>query len=160
MTYRRENARHPVAWIVVADRARARIFECSWPVAGELKEIDTLIHPEGHARAQEFVTEEQIRRAEPGAAPHVGQPRTDHRHRTALEFAGIVADRLEKGRTGNAFGHVVIVAPALFLGTLRNTLSGPLAKLVDGEITKDYTHLAARELLPVVKSELETARSG
>jgi len=155
MSYRRDTVRRPLAWIVVADRARARIFETVWPLGGELTEIDTFIHPEGQSRPQDVVTDEQLRMAEPGGAPHVGQPRTDHRHRTAQEFAGFVAERLEKGRTSNTFGHLVIVAPALFMGTLRNCLSSPLSKLVSGEITKDLTQLPARELLPLLQSELE-----
>jgi len=157
MTHKRDAAKRPVAWIVVADRARARIFEAAWPVEGTLAEIETLVHPEGQARAQDLLTDGPGRFAELAAGPHSGEPRTDHRHRTANDFAGVVAERLEKGRTSNAFGYVVIVAPALFLGTLRNTLSKPLAKLVCSEINKDYSQLSARELLPLLRAELELA---
>src|SRR5262245_19745073 len=117
MTYKHDAAKRPVAWIVVADRARARIFEASWPVGDALQEIETLVHPEGQSRAQDILTDAPGRFAELAAGPHSGEPRTDHRHRTANDFAGILAARLEKGRNSNAYGHLVIVAPALFLGT-------------------------------------------
>lgn len=154
MSYKHEAVRRPVAWIVVADRGRARIFETSWPLGAQLAEIETLVHPEGHARVQEVVTDAPGRFAESAGGPHYGEPRTDHRHRTATEFAGVVAERLEKGRNGNAYGYLVIVAPALFLGTLRQSFSSPLAKLVCSEIIKDYSQLSAHELLPLLQSEL------
>jgi len=153
MTYKRENAKRPVTWIVVADRGRARIFECAWPIAGELQEIASLVHPEGQSRAQDVLTDAPGRFAETAGGPHYGEPRTDFRHRTANDFAGVVVERLEKGRVSNAFGHLVVIAPALFLGVLRDALSGPLTKLVEHEITKDYTQLPARELLPLLLAE-------
>ena len=153
MSYRHSTEQKPVAWVMVGDRARARIFETSWPIDDQLREIETLVHPEGQAREQEVRTDGPGRFAEVAGGPHSGEPRTDHRHRTAIDFAGVVADRLEKGRVTNAFGHLVIVAPALFLGTLRNALPSPLAKLVRVEVTKDYTQLAAAELLGFLRQE-------
>lgn len=155
MTYKREPSRQPVAWVVVADRARARIFEAAWPLNSKFDEIETLLHPEGKAREQDVLTDEPGRFSEVSAGPHSGERRTDHRHRTAIDFANIVADRLEKGRVTNAFGHLVIVAPALYLGVLRQKLSNPLSKLIDHEIAKDLTQLPARELLPMLKDDLQ-----
>jgi len=155
MTYKREPSRQPVAWVLVADRARARFFQSAWPLNSKLDEIATLVHPEGQAREQDVLTDGPGRFAEFAAGPHSGEPRTDHRHRTAMDFAQVVVERLEKGRVSNAFGHLVIVAPALYLGVLRQTLGGPLAKLVDHEISKDLTHLSARELLPMLKDDMQ-----
>lgn len=154
MTYKREPQRQPVAWVLVADRARARIFQSPWPLNSQFDEIATLVHPEGKAKESEILTDGPGRFAEVAGGPHSGEPRTDHRHRTAQDFAHVVADHLEKGRVTNQFGHLVIIAPALYLGVLRDTLSGPLAKLVDHEINKDLTQLPARELLPILKGEL------
>jgi protein required for attachment to host cells len=153
MTYKRETPRRPTAWVLVADRARARIFESAWPIGGELTEIASLVHPEGQVHEKDVLTDAPGRFAETGGGPHYGEKHTDFRHRTAIDFANVVAERLEKGRVSNAFGHLVIVAPALYLGVLRNTLSSPLSKLVSHEITKDYTHLPARELLPLLQQE-------
>lgn len=155
MTYKREPSRQPVAWILVADRARARIFQCEWPLNSKLEEIETLVHPEGQAREHEVLTDGPGRFAEAAAGPHTGEKRTDHRHRTAIDFAHVVAERLEKGRVSNTFGHLIVVAPALYLGVLRQTVSGPLAKLIECEIAKDFTQLPARELLPMLKEDLK-----
>lgn len=154
MTYRREPQRQPVAWVLVADRARARVFQSPWPLNSTLDEIATLVHPEGKAKESDVLTDGPGRFADTVAGPHSGEPRTDHRHRTAQDFAHVLADHLEKGRVTNQFGHVVIIAPALFLGVLRDTLSGPLSKLVDHEVDKDLTQLPARELLTILKEEL------
>jgi hypothetical protein len=61
-----------VAWILVADRARARIFEAEWPLNAKLEEIETLVHPEGHAREQEILTDVPGRFTEVAAGPHSG----------------------------------------------------------------------------------------
>jgi protein required for attachment to host cells len=155
MAYKHQPTRLPIAWILVADRARARIFQSDWPIGDQLEEIDTLVHPVGQMRESEVVSDDKGRFSEVGAGPHYGEPRTDFRHRTANDFALIVADRLEKGRVGNKFGHLVVIAPALYLGVLRNTISDPLAKLVQCEIAKDYTLLSSRELLPLLQQSRE-----
>lgn len=151
MSYRHSTEAKPIAWIVVGDRARARIFSTTWPIGDHLEEIETLVHPEGQARDHDVRTDGPGRFKEVGSFPHAGEPRTDHRHRTAVDFAGLVAERLEKGRFANAFGHLVVVAPALYLGALRNCFGSPLAKLVRTEIAKDYTQLPARDLLPLLQ---------
>ena len=155
MSYRHAAEQKPIAWVLVGDRARARIFSTAWPIGDPLEEIETLVHPESQLREHEVRTDGPGQFAEVGSFPHAGEPRTDHRHRTANDFAGLVAERLEKGRVTNAFGHLVIVAPALYLGALRNALSSPLSKLVRTEIAKDYTQLPARELLPLLLQDPE-----
>jgi protein required for attachment to host cells len=160
MTRKRQPARLPVAWIVVADRARARIYECPWPLSNNtLNEVDSLEHPEGKMKASEVLSDNDGLFSELATGPHNGEPQTDFRHRTANDFALIVAERLEKGRVNNRFGHLVVVAPALFLGVLRGKLSDPLTKLVQCQITKDYTQLPARELLPALQQSPEFSQS-
>lgn len=153
MTYKREPQRPSSAWIVVADRARARIFSSPWPLADSLHEIETLVHPEGKAHERDVLTDGPGRFAERVAGPHSGEPQTDFRHRTALDFATVVAQRLEKGRVTNAFGRLVVIAPALYLGVLREKMSAPLARLVTYELDKDYTQMPAAQLLAQLRKE-------
>lgn len=131
-----------VTWVVVADRAIARVFEqCGGP-DGELRAVTTLRHPESRERMSESVTDG------PGsfrggaiAGSESGEPNRDHRHHTADEFAREVSDYLEQSRLRRSFNRLVLIAAPLFLGTLRGVLSEPVQRLVELEIDKDYTHL-------------------
>ncbi len=146
MTYKYRNHVPPTAWIVVADRARARIFSTDWPRIGALREVAALVHPESSLHERDVDTDGPGKFRELGSSPLSGEPPTDFRHRTAVTFAGEVAAQLDKGRMQNQFGHLVLIAPALYLGVLREKLSSPLARMVASEIPKDYTLLKPEEI--------------
>lgn len=146
MTFKAEPRRPANAWIVVADRARARIFSAEWPSLKDFSEVLSLTHPEGGLRPTDVETREGGQfRTHAGRAVS-GQPTTDFRHKTAIEFARQVIDSLEAGRTNQRFGQLLIVAPPLFLGVMREQLPEPLARLVQAEIEKDLVQLPAREI--------------
>lgn len=129
-------------WVVIADRAVARIFEqCGGPDA-ELRAVSTLRHPQSRERMSDEVTDS------PGSfrggaitGSESGDPNVDYRHHTAEEFAREVVAHLEVARQSGQFGNVILVAAPLFLGELRNALSPQLGRLVKHELAKDYTHL-------------------
>jgi len=147
MSYKHENRVPSNAWVVVADRARARIFSTDWPQSAELNEVAALVHPESQAHEGNLVSDAPGKFSRPGVGKYAGQAQTDFRHRTANQFAITLGERLEEGRVRNEFGRLVLVAPALFLGSLRSKLSAPLAKMVAGELDKDYTRMKAEEVL-------------
>lgn len=147
MTYKHENRVPANAWIVVADRARARIFSTTWPESRQLAEVAALVHPESQMHERDVISDGPGTFAERAGGHHAGEPQTDFRHRTALEFAGTLAARLEQGRMANEYGRLVIVAPSLYLGVLREKLSAPLARMVVKEIDKDYTLMKPAEVL-------------
>lgn len=134
-------------WVVVADRAITRIFEQLDGPGSELRSVTTLRHPESRERMSDEVTDGSGSFAGGGMAGHEsGEPQTDHRHHTAEVFAREVAEYLDAARKRHEFGHLTIVAPPLFLGTLRGALSASLAKLIRHELHKDYTHLSGEQI--------------
>ncbi len=134
-------------WVVVTDRAVARIFLQLDGPGSELRSVTTLRHPESRERLSDEVTDGPGSFAGGGIAGHEsGEPRTDHRHHTAEIFAKEVAEYLEAARQRREFGKLTIVAPPLFLGTLRDALPAPLVKLVEHELHKDYTHLSGEQI--------------
>jgi protein required for attachment to host cells len=147
MSYKHENRVPSNAWVVVADRARARIFATNWPQSAALQEVAALIHPESQEHEVNLVSDAPGKFTRRGVGKYAGEPQTDFRHRTALQFAATLGARLEEGRVRNEFGHLVLIAPALFLGSLRAKLSSPLAKMVAGEIDKDYTRMRPEQVL-------------
>lgn len=146
MSFRREPRRNPVAWIVAADRALAKIYAANWPALDGFQLIETLENPEGQMMGRELNTDGPGReRASFGPAHAFAWP-TDHRHATAQRFADEIVTRLEQGRNENEFGHLILLAPSLLLGELRNRFSGPLQKIVELDVDKTIVQLKDSEI--------------
>ncbi|MGD9854908.1 MAG: host attachment protein [Planctomycetaceae bacterium] len=141
-------------WILVADRARARLFRSDWPALAEWTEIESMVHPEGAAHQRDVESDRPGRFGVTGGPIHPGEPETDFKQHTAIEFAGQVIDELERGKNANSYGRLVIVAPALFLGVLRERLPRPLAKLVVAEIEKNLTRQETKSIGKHVREAL------
>ena len=144
MSFRRELTINSVTWVVVAESARATVFCTEWPGAAQFETVENLFHPEGESLPSEILTDRPGRFA--GPMRHAVGDTIDFRHQTNSEFAIQIADFLERGRTNNEFGRIVLVAPPMVLGAIRERLSAPLAKLVACELGKDYMHLPEKEL--------------
>lgn len=161
MTYKHEARRPDNVWVVVSDRARARIFTASWPELDEWEEVHTLIHPQSEAHARDVVTDGPGRFRGADGRRQSGDDETDFRHQTATVFARQVAQCLEKGRQRNKFGRLMLVAPALFLGVLRDSLPPPLAQVVAVEVDKELTQLRAAEIAERARDLIpESERAG
>ena len=134
-------------WVVVADRAIARVFEqCGGP-DGDLHAVTTLRYPESRERMSDAVSDG------PGsfrggsiAGSESGEPNQNHEHRTAAAFAREVATYLDGARQRGSFARLALIAAPMFLGSLRNSLSTPVRKIVEVEVAKDYTHLDGSEV--------------
>lgn len=135
------------AWVLVADRARARLFSTAWPPNGACVEVEDLIDDEAMLHDRDTGSDVPGAFVSGAGARHRSVPATDFHHRTAERFARRIVERLEDGRRRDQFGQLVLVAPALMLGVLREELSPPLAKLVVEELDRDYTHLTPGDLL-------------
>ncbi|MEW4531237.1 host attachment protein [Maioricimonas sp. JC845] len=146
MTHKYEHQTVAVAWVLVADRGRAQILAADLPDAARLEIVETLVHPASTVHARDIETDGPGSFQDRGGQSHAGDPETDFRHQTAQQFAGQIVERLEKGRLTNAFGKLIVVAPPLFLGVLRDKLPAPLSQLVAHEIGKDLTRQSEREL--------------
>ena len=145
MTFKRHPSEISTTWIVVADRSRARILTTS-DDNSDLTEVETLINPEGSMKQSDTVSDHQGRFPGRGGMPVSGQPRTDFEHKTAETFAIQVVDFLDAGRNSQQFGRVILIAAPAFLGTLRQKLPAPLARMVALEVDKDYTKRTPAEI--------------
>jgi protein required for attachment to host cells len=154
MTFKHEQKFPPFIWVVVADRSRSRILSSSWPKPGDWEEVADLVHGEGSLKASEIHTDRQGLFGEGAGRPHVGEPRTDHKHQTAERFAEEIVRHLEDGRLHQKFGKLGLICPPLFLGVLRKNLPAPLAHMVALEMDKDYTHATIKEITGHLTQEL------
>ncbi|GAB2717575.1 host attachment protein [Halomonas garicola] len=138
-------------YIVVADAARARIFTRD---ALKLAEQENLVNAEGRLHEGDLVTDS------PGASVHESASSTARSsdEGSALDnarevFAKQVADRLYTARIDNSMDKLIIVAPAKFLGLLREKLDASTQKLVIHTLTKNFSKAAVEEIQEAV-SEL------
>ena len=136
---------HPTTWILVADRAHARILDVG--PDGGLRELACFANPEGRAAARDLEADRPPRVHESvGGARHAIEPHTSTRDKTATRFARVLRDALGDGHEKQSFERLVLVAPPRFLGVLRGALDKPLLDCVVDEIGHDLTGLALQDL--------------
>ena len=133
-------------WVLVADGARARLFETA-PVERALTELDCYANPEGRAGTRGTTTERPPTVNESvGPARHSIEPHTTQREKVADRFAKSLRDVLERGRNEHRYEQLVLIAPPRFLGRLHANFSKELRNTLAGEIRRDFTELAADQI--------------
>lgn len=133
-------------WILVADAARARLFEPA-PADGRLVEIECFTNPDGRAGARRSDTHRPPTVNESvGTARHAIEPHTTAREKVTARFAHVLSEALERGRTKRRYERLVLVAPPRFLGALHEQLGQPVRDSVAGEVRRDLTALRPAEL--------------
>jgi protein required for attachment to host cells len=135
-----------MAWIVVADAARARIFSSGQNVA-TLKEIETLAHPEGRIHEQKLTSDLPGKRHDGSVSGHhaVGDE-VEPKHQEAINFAKSIAAHLDKARAENKFSKLIFIAAPAMLGLLRDSITKETQKLLIEEIDKDLTQHSEEDI--------------
>jgi protein required for attachment to host cells len=146
------------AWVLVADGARARLFESQGP---EFREIADFPNPEGRMDNRELNSDADGRVRSRGLigrshAASAGESAVDHD--TDL-FAGELVSRLDKARAEHRYSRLYVVSPPRFLGKLRERMGKELRGLVRGELDKDLSKADEPAIAAQVR-ELERSRRG
>jgi protein required for attachment to host cells len=68
------------------------------------------------------------------------------KEQVAMLFAKQLANVLDKDRTGDQYGRLVLVAEPRFLGELRSALSLPTAAMVTATVDRDLGGTSERDL--------------
>jgi protein required for attachment to host cells len=133
-------------WVVVADRARARIFSASTP-KGPLTELEDLVLPEARSHERDLTSDRPGRAFDSGGTGrHAMEAPTSAKQQAALSFARTIAERVESGRQSGNCQQLVLVAPPDFLGHLKKQLGTQCAKLLTRQISKNLTQLDVAEI--------------
>ncbi len=142
------NAAKKSTWILVADRARARLLELAPRDGGsELIEIRDFVNPEGRGSEHGQVTERRPRTHESmGAARHAIEPHTSLRDKSANRFAQELGESLEHGRVTHRYERLVLVALPHFLGTLHAKLNRHVCECIVAEVPHDLTGKGLAEI--------------
>jgi protein required for attachment to host cells len=127
-----------ITWILVANASLARLYEHLGPNKG-IRLVKELIHPESRYKNSELVTDRPGSMASSNGGQGTKAPQTRPKDHQARVFAQELAQELYQGRTHNAFGRAIVVAPPAFMGMLNAVLDHPTAQLVTDRFEKDYT---------------------
>lgn len=146
-----------IVWVLVADRGRAKVFHMLPEVQPSFLLLAEFEHPESRQPAQAFESDSPGRIQLRGASRSAVEPHTDLAHLTARKFARELAEYLDSACRENRFEKLVIVAPPLFLGTLRRLLSPPLKQRIAFEVDKDLTACNEPELQKHLVQLMQTA---
>lgn len=156
-------------WIVIADGAHAKVFEHT---AGnpKLEPVNGVGFATHLPRTSEIVTDRPVRSYESkGHARHAKTERSDPHRELKRASAERLAGMLKSGLAAKRYEQLILVAPPVTLGDLREALPKGVQSRVVGELAQDLVktpqgqlrrHL--RDMLPAkptraAKSERRTA---
>ena len=111
-------------WILVADAARARLFNTQHEQFAGMKHVTTWNHSEGRLHEGDIVTGSKGEVSD-GDALRQTSPQVSATEHEEDVFARELADKLRQGRVENECDTIVLVAPPQFLGKLKNSLDDP-----------------------------------
>lgn len=134
-------------WILVADAARARLFELKRKGTDPV-EIATYAYPEGRSPGREH-EHGRLPRVQESNSPsrHAIEPRTPLREKHAQRFADTLCAVMQKGRQEGRYDRLILMGPPRFLGVLHGSLDEQTAARVVGEVRNDLVTLTPAELL-------------
>jgi protein required for attachment to host cells len=133
-------------WRLTATRSGATLFESDGKRIA-IHRLQDIPHPKGRLQNKDIDADK------PGRAfDSLGQGRhgmsTQHQptEEVAMQFARILAELLNKGRTTHAYDKLVLVAEPGFLGILRAALDSHTAALVVKTVHKDLPEVEEKDL--------------
>lgn len=138
-------------WIVVASRARARIFSSGTLKSTPFTEIYVLVDPNSRLQEREVIADRPGRAFDRYGQGRHAMEQYSPKRESAKRFAARVCAYLEQARRQKRFQSLVLVASPEFTGLLRRQMSPQLSQCVDGEIQKNISGLSEqsiRKLLP------------
>lgn len=138
-------------WIVVASRARARIFSSGNLKSMPFTEIYVLVDPNSRLQEREVIADRPGRVHDRYGQGRHAMEQYSPKRESARRFAARICAYLEQARRQKRFQGLVLVAAPEFTGLLRRQMSPQLSRCIDGEIHKNISGLSEqgiRRLLP------------
>lgn len=150
-------------WILVADRARARLFSLGQG-APRMIEVANFVNPQARTPGHELEHAPPPRvHDRMGQGRHAIEARSLPREKAASQFAAMLGAHLQRARDGQRYRDLVLIAPPRFLGALNAALAAHLGDAVVLRIPKNLTRSAEpeiREALPHKLFQRRTIASG
>jgi protein required for attachment to host cells len=133
-------------WVLIADAARARVFETMGKGTG-LAMVPNMSLDAELAPSRTLGTDRPGRTFESvGSARHALESPSDLHREQKRQFARRIADAIEERHAAESFDRLVVVAPAVTMGDLRAALSEKVRAAVITELVADLTNTPVSEL--------------
>ena len=138
----------PVKWIVVANRAEARIYE-DIEGKGTLQLLHTMRHPSGRMHSRE------LKEGRPGRSfaswvgsfsRHTMSTRLSPQEQDEKSFCLTIEHILSAERKAHKYDELILIAEPKFLGVLLSCFDRTTNRLVKQKIKKDLSHFSDREI--------------
>jgi protein required for attachment to host cells len=133
-------------WVLIADAARARVFETTGKGTGLSVVADMALDAELNP-SHMLGTDRPGRSFESvGSTRHALESSSDPHREQKRMFAQRIAQALHARQVASSFDRLVVVAPATTMGDLRTALSGKVKAVVIAELVADLTNTPVSEL--------------
>lgn len=148
-------------WVLVADAAHAQVYE-SDVMFEQLLPLDSWVHPASRVKAADLVAGDRgaTREGPAGTIKSAFERHTDPHRATVDAFARELAGALRAGRVEHRYERLVLVAPPVFLGHLRQNLDHETSRSVVSAVSRDWFGVEARELAERVRSAVAVGTTG
>jgi protein required for attachment to host cells len=132
-------------WVVIADAARARVFETRGR-GTKLAAVDDMAMDVELAPSRELASDRPGRSFESVGSTRHAMEGTDPHREQKRRFARRIAEAVEARQAANSFDRLVLVAPPVTMGDLRAVLPAKVKAAVAAEVVADLTNTPMREL--------------
>lgn len=134
-------------WIVVASKARARIFSKGNIKSMPLNEIHALVDPESRLHQRDVMSDRPGRTYNRlGNGRHALQQRYSLKQESGKRFAARISSFLEQARREHQFQQLVLLASPEFTALLRRHMGPELEHCIQREIHKNVSTLPAHRI--------------
>lgn len=124
-------------WILVAESSRAK-FYFTMNRKVPLSEVESLVYPNGRMHEGDLVSDHPgSDGGSVGQGRHVIDDKVTARDQERIDFAKLLAARLNGARKEGEFDNLILVAPPGFLGVLRDNLSKEVSAMVSHQVDKN-----------------------
>jgi protein required for attachment to host cells len=149
----------PTIWVLVADAARARLFQVEQPQQSLTPALDEELIGT-NLPSRDIASDRPGRSFDSGGqGRHAMEPSTDPARHAQTEFARDVVRLLDGKRRSGAFDRLIVVAAPQFLGDLRALMPQQLQATVAAEVDKDLSKMPRHELQDHLREVFEAQRS-
>jgi protein required for attachment to host cells len=133
-------------WVLIADAARARVFEARGKGHGLTIVQDMSLDAE-LAPSRDLGADRPGRSFESvGSTRHAMESPSDPHRELKRRFARRIAEAVEERRAAKSFDRLVLIAPAVTMGDLRAALTEGVKATVTAEVVADLTNTPMGEL--------------
>ncbi|MDP1647223.1 MAG: host attachment protein [Rubrivivax sp.] len=148
----------PLDWVLVANAARARVFERD-PENNAMRELSSFVHPQSRQKGQALGRDRPGKAQKGSTASTAFPPHTDLHQKEHAEFAHELAQHLEEAALAHRYPRVALVASSPFLGELKAQLGAAAKKLLQAAVALDLTSYEGADLEHRVAQALQAVEA-